>query len=417
LNGLAQYRVVTPLLNLPILLLAVACLLPKPTRGPRHVLLATGALGLCFLMYFFYWTAAVIALGGYIATLLIAGWVSPSMRAERWITARAAGAVLAGGVLLGIPQVASNARTFNTPENQPILERLSRGRHLPAGSPHRAMYLKNAWAIGKIAIGAAAVLALGLRGLGLLWWLTASGFLLANSALVTGLEFENFHWSYVHAPAGEILILGAVVLWIARWARPEQRWLSWLWVVPAILVAIALAWRPYHALTAPESVENSRALASLRPLRPALGQLGADRVLAGPREARIALLFTRCAILYQVPYTAHSSMITDREVNERHALNAWLQGMGPADYARIADPDIFQVGPADEPSWRPAAIGRVRKEVFRQIQQDPAPFLERYRPDTLLLPASAPVPRRGGSWRLVQKYAAWSLWSKQPSEQ
>jgi hypothetical protein len=204
---------------------------------------------------------------------------------------------------------------------------------------------------------------------------------------------------------------------IDRWTRPGQRWPLLLWAVPVVLVAIALALRPYHALTAPEAAESSRVLATLRPLQPVLESLEPDCVLAGARESGIALLLTRCGVLYEEPYTAHSSMIKDQEVHERGALNAWLQGIELADYARGGGGgQRFQVGLSDEPKWQPQALSLARAEIFQQIQEDPTPFLERYHPDTLLLPATAPDPERGGPWRLIQRTTTWSLWSKQPIE-
>src|SRR5262249_14590542 len=136
-----------------------------------------------------------------------------------------AAAVLVGGLAIGAPQILANARTSADPKYQPAMERMARGQHLPLGHPARLRYLKNTWALAKVAFGAAAVLALALgsgagkkdchyevQGEGLdapgesraaaarlatVWAALVAAYLLCNSAAVTGREFENFHWVYV----------------------------------------------------------------------------------------------------------------------------------------------------------------------------------------------------------------------------
>src|SRR5205807_1085791 len=154
---------------------------------------------------------------------------------------------------------------------KPYLQRAGRGDLLPPGDPIRRQYLANAWAWGKLAAGAAAVLALRQAGLAVLWGMTLAGFALANSALITGLEFENGHWGYVHGPFGEILLLASAALVLDRKAGPA--WWRAVWAVPLLLLVVAGAWRPVEALHAPEAARNSRELQGLRPLRQSLAAL------------------------------------------------------------------------------------------------------------------------------------------------
>jgi hypothetical protein len=414
-DALAQYRVVTPLLNLPLVLLLAACLHPAAPDRRRAALAGVALLGLCFLIYFYFWTAAVVALGGYLATLLsLALWGGPR-RPEHLARARLVATVLIGGALLGAPQVLANARTFADPAYQPILHRLGRGCPVPTGDRVRSMYLPNTWAWGKIAAGAIALGIFRMRGLGLVWWLTVAGFALANSALVTGLEFENFHWSYVFNTFGEVLLLAIAARGLDRW--PGRHWRPWLWLVPIATLAIAAVWRPYEALTAPEAVASTRVLRELRGLRPALEGLGPEAVLAGTPEARLALLYTRGGLLFEAPYTAHNSLIPDEEVSQRHALNAWLAGLDLSSYRRAAMPPFpYQAVPIDVPRWRPEAIARRRVAIFASLLRgDGDALLRRFHPDALLLPATAPAPERGGPWRRLAATREWALWVKAPS--
>ncbi len=324
-DALGQYRVVTPLLNLPFLFLMVAALVPSSGRWRAWALLGMVCLGLCFHLYFFYWTAAVAAL---VASAAV-GFVFYRREVGRWASIRPTVLVLLGGMAIGLPQVYDNARTFSNPEIRPILERMGRGRVLDADDPVRTRYLTNYWAWGKIVIGGVAILAFRQRGLGLAWWLTFFGFAMANSALVTGLEFENFHWIYVHAPMGEILILVIAARLLDRWNPGRAIRNRLLWVVPGVLLAVAAAWRPYEAVHAPEAVEFTEVLEDFRGLESTLAQLGPDQILAGHPWSRVAVLFSRCGLLFQEPHSYLSSVLADESVHERSALNFWLQGIAP----------------------------------------------------------------------------------------
>jgi hypothetical protein len=410
-DALGQYRVVTPLLNLPFLFLLAGVLSPSARKNRRLILLGVVCLGLSLLLYFYFWTAAVFTLSVYLVLQLLRAWRQPQKRAVKLAEAKITAMVLAGGILVGIPQVYSNYRTFSSPAAKPILARLNKGYYFPPGSPVRRMYLGNTWALAKLGLGAAAILLLGLHELEVLWWFTFAGYALANSALLTGLEFENFHWSYVHAPFGEILVIAAVCFVLDRtsfaWTARKL-----FWVLPISLLTVAFVWRPYEALRAPEAAWNSRVLQDLRELQPALAKLDSNCVLVGPREAKIALLFTQCGQLYFDPYT-NQSFISDEEVNQRHALNGWLQGLNSQQYDSSAGTGSFAGGINSEPQWQSARVRETRVKIFNELLKDSKPqLLERFRPNILLIPATSPVPDRAGPWLLIQKTSQWSLWKR-----
>jgi hypothetical protein len=154
-------------------------------------------------------------------------------------------------------------------------------------------------------------------------------------------------------------------------------------------------------------------LRSLAPLAPALAELGPDDVLAGPAACNLAVLWGRGGQLYQSPHTAHRSLIPDREVHERHALNAWLQGRDEADYAAHAlDEGSFSMTRSPRPEWQSEAVREVRLTLFRALLRGERPdLLERYRPTALLLPGGV-TPVRGGPWELAAQSPDWSLWRK-----
>jgi len=260
-------------------------------------------------------------------------------------------------------------------------------------------------------LGALLIAGLRLRGLGLFRCMLAGACAIENSALVTGMDFENHRWVYASAPMAEILFMGMV----ARGFEKGREHLGWvlriLRVMPVGMLFIAVLFRPFEALKAEESAINSQLLAEQRPLRAALGTLSAECSLAGPKEADVALLFSRAGQLYQVPHTSQTSLISDREVNERHALNAWLMGFERADYAAEARPETWRRGVAADTADELDTIAQNRLAIFDALEKDGAPaLLARYRPCALLLPTGAAPPRRGGVWTSLAKSPRWTLW-------
>ena len=106
----------TPLLNLPWLLLLVTVLVPAGGGGGWAWAAGVICLGLCFQLYFFFWTAALLGIGALHrdpGDRLVAPSTSPGP--EGLGELKFAAAVLAGGIVLGAPQVYGNARTFADP--------------------------------------------------------------------------------------------------------------------------------------------------------------------------------------------------------------------------------------------------------------------------------------------------------------
>lgn len=399
-DALAHFRVVTPLLNIQFLILMVAALIPVTRGGKIRPVLAGVWLGICTLLLFYLWTAAVMALSCYCAVLLL------RKRPE----AKAMAIVVALGLAIGAPQIVSNYKVSKDPAMQPLLERSGRPAHLPSGDPQRKAWVVNFWVWIKLAAGGIGVLVLGQPGLALLWWLVLSGYLLSNVAVLTGLEFENFHWVIVHAPMGEILLLATLVLLLERWLKPAV-----LAIPVALLLLFAIVWRPYEVLHAPMAVSMTQALQQLRPLQPELAKLGPDRSIAGPWQTQVAMLHSQAAELFDVPYTP-ALLIPMEEVNERHALNAWLEGLDYAAYlaSPTLDLTLTEFG-ASKPEWQPANVAKQRVEIFRRLLDQPseaARLMDRYTVTDLLLPASAAAPSRGGPWTLTGQSSAWKLWSR-----
>jgi hypothetical protein len=413
-DALPQYRLVSPLLNLPFALLLVSSFLPGTRPHFWRALEGTLAFAVCVLLYFYYWTAAALALGLYLVWQLGNAWWTPEHRGRSLRLAAMTAFVLLGGLLLGSPQIYWNWSTLTDPSLRPILTRI--GLPLPVGHDFAltSQYIWNVWVWAKLFVASAALFLLGIQELGLLWCFTLAGYVLANGALLTGLEFQNFHWSMVHAPFGEILLLATAVFLLVRWCPSRGTWRHAAWSLPMILMVIGLFWRPFEALHATEAKEASRTLRKLEPLREALAGLAADRALAGPRVVNIANLFTRSYPLYG--YYNWFSLLPEHSLHERHALNGWIINSGIHEYSNEIEQDIsvnlsVYPGRAIERS----RTRTVRLNLFSRLRDDPqfaAGLLDKYRVGYLLLPRNSPNPDRGGPWTLVQANEDWTLWSR-----
>lgn len=405
-NGIPAYRVVTPILNLPWFLFLAAILTPGGRRDRWAWAAGAICLGLCFQLYFFFWTAALVGIGIYLG-FRAAGWALArgEDRVARGAEWKFVAAVVAGGMVLGAPQVYGNSRTFADPVYRPILDRMGRGHKLDPGDPQRTAHVKNVWPLSEMAVGGAAIVGLGLGNLALPWCLTLAGYLLNNSALVTGLEFENFHWAYVYSVFGEVLILGLAATVLD--GLGPSRWKRGLWALPLGLALVALAWRVYEPLHHQYSVRANDLLRGLGPIRPALADLPADVALAGPPEVNVAVLFTRAGLLYQFDQTWISSPIPNADVGRRYALNAWLLGWDLPRFVRESAGSEPVVLHAMGPSWT---------AEFRSLLDGGAEAsLRRFRVGALLLPADAPEPSRGGPWRRAAGGPEWTLWRRDPA--
>ncbi|MEA5575973.1 hypothetical protein [Anabaena sp. UHCC 0451] len=408
---LPQYRIVTPLLNLPLLLLLPCFFLPVVRRNWQTALLGGIFLGGCVHLYFFYWTTAFLALGIYGLVYLFLGWrgiISKNRTVEElWFV----GLILLGGLIIGLPQIISNSAIFSAPEFKVILERMSRGRKLLLNDPFRMIYLINLWTWLQLIVGAIAIIYFRYFNLVIIWIMTCSGYILMNSAILTGLEFENYHWNYITRPFGEILLLGSFVL-IFQNKKIFNR------VIKILVVTILLTGifgRNYEALHATEPVQYSKILEELRPLRPSLAQIDKNSILAGSFEANVASLFTQGGQLFQFNQTSHSSVVSDSNVLERHALNAWLLGYTLSEYKNLDIDKNFIVGNGDlKPiKWQPESIKKIRLHIFESILsgERETEILRKYSPEYLLL-SSDKKAIRGGKWKVIANSEKWLLWTK-----
>lgn len=408
------YRVITPLWNLPVSLVAAALLSPCVLkRHPGWSIYAVIATATTVMLYFFQWTALVS--GGGLCLVCYLVWDQYHRSEYRRATMIAIGA-LALGAVLGLPQILSNAATFSTPEMKPILDRVGRGQHIPWGDPSRWNNVMNRWAWIKIIVAFLIAARLKHRGLILFSSIGAMGYVLSISVFLTGIEFENWHWLYVINPFLAVVIYtGLIQFLISR----NRNAIAWLIVLAGMTSGLYI--RYYEALIAPDAIAMRRWADGVKPMREIVGKIQDDGkvCIAGEQASRIlSLSMPGGRILFHDPHSAHTSLISDQEVYERYVLNYWLMGGTRADLANRPENEIFKmyIFAGTRPEWDRNQVRSNQLAVFDQLESDNGEqLMRRYQPDWLLLsvdPSQTP-PKRGGKWNRVVMSDKYTLWRRQ----
>lgn len=412
---IGQYRVITPLVNMWPLFILAGCLIPKSSRTWRTYLLAIAAFGLLMHLYFFFWVSAIMALAVYLGTLLVVPkWV------ERYLSVKASrervfvAAVLALGLLIGTSTILGHLHALHGPDIAEQLERGHRTMKVPWGNPWRHAYLLSFWTFAALGAGGVAIFRLRLVKLWPVWLLVLVSYLLRNHHLITGLELENYHWGYVQSAFGEILVLCLMVEawshWAPRLSASYRSILPKAALVGVVLFAcLAVGWRSYETVFAPEDILYRRQISELSDIRSALAAIDGHDVLAGEPIIEVAGLYNRAGILS----TATSTMLAlpIGLLHERHALNGWLTGMSREEYAATCGESYG--APFKPPLWTAEQTRASRLAIFDKIVAGWGDALvKRERVTSLLLHANAPTPARGGSWTRVGTGSHWSLWSR-----
>jgi hypothetical protein len=150
-------------------------------------------------------------------------------------------------------------------------------------------------------------------------------------------------------------------------------------------------------------------------MREALAALPPGCVLAGPPIVNVAYLLASCTgQLYQYDHSSQSSLIGAAEVHERHALNAWLQEMGSAEYAPHSG-GTFNTIDLPRPEWSRDALRASRLDVFARLESDPdyaRQLVEKLGPTHLVLQDQRGTPVKGGPWKFVASAGIWNLWER-----
>lgn len=393
-----EWRVATPCLTAGFLFLhvaAVAWARGRPAVNRRAAWIAGGTLGVLVWSYFYYWTAAVVALA--VAWLLDRG--------GRGLYAR----VLLIGMAIGLPSIASDAllRSGNPGDWQVRTDKFVAvgrmdGVHWPR--PGVAM----------AAVGLAAV-ALGARRFAYPWALGAVGLAMMNHQMITGLQVENFHWMYAAGPMLATTMFGLAGAGLAGIRREgwRRRGPAFLGAAAAGLVGANLWLRHAEVTRSREPAALTRAIAAYREDAKAWPPGLAGARLAGEEIAVDAACINDGFRPLANYWIWMSLAVTDDDWHDRIALNGALIGQSEAEFL---DEQRRNLGSGFAGDWRDdperlAAILERRRGAFVRHAADPAPGVALYRVRYVLRRAGGgPPPGPAGFWVRSGAGAAWDLW-------
>jgi hypothetical protein len=394
---MTQWRIISPGISVPFLLLHIYLLQRanlKPSRD--RIFWAALGLGSLFYIFFYFWTAALLALA--IAIILD--------------TANRKTYFLVGifGTLIGIPQIIQQALIKNT-TNSDWLPRSNKFLSIPHFSqlliPFVAILLLSTsiiWILRKR------------KDLIYLWSLGLAGLVLANHQIITGLEIENFHWMYCWGPVISMLTI-IIAVDLLSLLHSWQRGLKLCGIALSVIYLSTGLWlRSLEATRTKQSVTittdyhkyNQQAEKSVVKFVP-------RGVVAGAEE------FVNFAIISdnQRPlnhYTVElSSSVDNNEWDRRVTLNAFMMGKERSIFIDKEKAGLLNTtwGPWASDAQKLAERITNRQNYFDRISLNLSPALEEFEVRYLALSVDADAPKYlDKNWRLLQDGENWKIWEK-----
>lgn len=388
---------ITPALPLPFLLFLIAALI----RGRREDcwkwrVVAGVAMGVVFYSYFYFWTAAAIAL---VFLFLFDSEARRFYFHSGWI-----------GALLGLPQVLHGSQVkkelgvewFQRMETFLPVGRFAELQIPPVASLMALVTFLGIWVRWRAARPLAAV--------------TLVALLFQNHQLVTGLQMENFHWSYAWGPCLMLscLYVGARLIpdSLPSWVRPAG------FLLLGIHAAIGFYMRglDYGRFARVNEVNRGWRLYRERNRSTPAPEFDRRWRVAGDPDFGLYTKITgNVCELYGGAY--YSQTVSADMLMDIYALNQFLRGI-PEEMAVERAPYRGMAGDGRDPEARKRREDQVRSR-YRVHAADAAPALDRYGVGYLALPqgssSTAPSQPKSG-WTLMRKGPTWTLWSREVRE-
>jgi hypothetical protein len=395
---LTQWRIVSPSLSLAYLLLHVGSLTSARADPSRtRVVVAGVCFGLLFHAYFFFWTAACLA-------LLMAFLVDPERR-------RVYAQVGALGGLIGLPAVVSGflMKQAASPDwaiRAEFFVPISRwsewnlGKHYLFGLAFSLFVMY--WAIRRR------------RDLVPLASLTLAGVLMENHQVVTGLQLQNWHYNFVWCPLMYALIVTLLGGALNR-ANLHRVVLGGLWAVVIVLAGLGVWLRIQESTRSEATRENMAGYARYRDQRLSTGVplLAPRSVIAGDDAfAAFATISENLRPLFQYSVELSPS-VSDDELALRLVLNHFLKGSDRADFEVFLN-RRYVLGAWGLVGRDPQVLVEWKARLlttYDRVASDPWSALDRCSVRYLALPAGQRPPSyMGARWSLIQTGPHWRIW-------
>ncbi|MDX2037550.1 MAG: hypothetical protein SFX72_12935 [Isosphaeraceae bacterium] len=377
-------RVPTPALPLALLLVHISTVISaRASSRSRAIVPAALSFAALFYAYFYFWTAAGLAL------LLAIGF-------DRRGAGRYLRIAFFGG-LLGSPAIVQG---WLAKRSTPPDWLLRTEKFLPIGRFEDLLvpkFLIAVWLVSSV------IVLTKRRSLIHLWCLVLAGILCADHQLITGLQIENFHWVYAFGTAFSLLLVGVLLPLLQEWWGK-----SGVWSRRAAMVSLGCILGAGVVLRTVETVSSreSRWVAGIAERwERSIPELPAGAVVAGdPDDLAFAAATSLVRPLF-ARLVEYSASADDRELDERLVLNWFLLGTArdrALEQARAPAGHWSREAAAMRDSETARRQELRRKELVQAIWDEPTAFLERYRVEFLALPRGASPPAiPGRSWSSI----------------
>lgn len=364
-------RIITPAVSLVFLLIAIYFLYKAVIEeSKKNTILSGMAFGLLFYVYFYYWTAFGLGL-----------LLSIALDWKKYKTYLYTGVL---GTLIGLPSV--------------ILKYFSSMKSLSDDWLHRMDLFLPIEHFSELLIHKTGILItvfLGIycykrkRELIFLFSLGLASLMLANHQILTGLQIQNFHYSYVRGPVLSLFLVFLLFGTIYKYTK-ERRLIQ---VSMFSLLGLYLVSSFYL-----RTLESQRSADSLA-IRGAHGQLSQfktelvkNAVVAGEEDLIKLMGITHKLTPLSNYFTTLSPNTTDEEWNERLALNALLSGESSQEFKRAQSEYILKSlywGKWSRSKEKKEELNSTRIQIFEKLSQEPLKYIDYYNVRYLLVKKSS----------------------------
>ncbi len=363
-NLLLQWRIMTPGLSYLFLLMAILGVshAVRNPDGKKNWIIAGIGCGVLYYIYFYFWTTISLAL--FLFFLVFA-----ERRKELFI----AGITT---ILVGLPAVISNF-LFKQNANPEWLPRLD--YFLPIDRFSEFL-------IPRIAIVSSLLLGIWvwknkMKELYFLWIVGFSAILLTNHQVVTGLQIQNFHFSYIYGISISILFYVLVA--------QKLKNLKFTWLKPAVLsfLLIFMGIGYFYRVQETTNVQDGqRMITSYQDYNEFIAANAtldweSNAAIAGDNEFTLHLLIGKNIRPIAGTMLNLSPMLTNDEVDIMFAVNDYVRGVPLDEYK------IFWKRSTSNFIWGPWARDLQLKEewyqkmlhLYEEVKKSPMEFVEKYK--------------------------------------
>ena len=397
---LSPWRIVDPAIGLPLVLLNIGLVIRAVKRpAPVPLLLAGISTGLLFYDYFYFWTAALLALA--IALIL-----------DRASYRAYIGTILIGAVV-GLPSLISGL-SLRRAVSLEALQRMD----LFIAIPH-LLYLRPTygWALPRVAALVCVLIGLwiwkrGRTDLIYPWSIGAAGLLLKYNSLITGEQLAPYHWGYAYGPALSFVVLAVAASEWEMFATSGARLIFGALLCADLVLSMYLrvGYAYFSGLANQVRSDYTKYIAQQK--GPSHVALIGDSVVAGD--------YGFCGLAAigdnQHPLAAfawNSVALSDDEAEKRIALNARLEGIERAEFVEQANAFLALYPPAQFDPAKGRALIKGLLQHYDSAASEMIPLASEYGVRYVAIPIDRAAPKYlQNGWRSIASGPYWRIWER-----